>query len=101
MRDSSGVHNGGPNVIDQLLLDKLLAIMNGVEDFTHGERCGGVLTDEAEASLQLCGNGILEPKEMIGLEALSKARRFDRREAMVRVVQQVKISPEFFAQPFE
>src|SRR6266850_119761 len=79
MRDSSSVHNGGPNVIDQLPLDKLLAIINGVEYFADGQWRSGVLTDKPEALLQLRGNRILEPEQMIRLEALSQARRFDRR----------------------
>ena len=71
MRHSSRVHNGGPNVIDQLLLDKLLAIINGVEYFADGQWRSGVLADKPEALLQLRGNRILEPKQMIRLEALS------------------------------
>src|SRR5258708_32388410 len=99
MRDSSSVHNGGPNVIDQLLLDKLLAIINGVEYFADGQWRSGVLTDKPEALLQLRGNRILEPEQIIRLEALSQARRSDRREPMRGAVQQQKMTPEFVTPP--
>jgi hypothetical protein len=36
------------NDLHELFLDELLAIVNGIEDFTHGQRRGGVLADQAE-----------------------------------------------------
>ena len=60
-----------------------------------------MLTDEAKAFLQLRRNWIFEPKQMKRFEAPSEARCFDWGEPVMRVVQQMKIRPEFFAQPFE
>ena len=95
------MHHGGPDVINELFLDELLAIINGIEDFTDGQRCRGVLPDEAEAFLHLRRNRIFEPEQMKRFEALPQARRFNRRKAMMRIVQQVKIRAEFLAQPFK
>src|ERR1700730_14257075 len=41
MGNSAGVHYGGADVIDELLLNELLAIVDGVEDFADGKRRGG------------------------------------------------------------
>jgi hypothetical protein len=76
VRNSSRMHNRGPDVIDELLLDQLLAIENGIENFADGERRGGVLTDETKTFLQLRRNRIFKPKQVIRLEALSEAPRF-------------------------
>src|ERR1700739_131532 len=43
--DAARMHDGGANVVDQLLLDQLLAIPNAVEDLPHRKRCRGVLAD--------------------------------------------------------
>ncbi len=42
------MHNRGPNVVNELLLDELLAIVNRVENFTHRQRSSSVLPDEAK-----------------------------------------------------
>ena len=95
------MHNGSPDVVNELFLDELLAIVNGIEHFTNGQRCSGVLTNEAKAFLQLRRNWIFEPEQMKRFEAFSGSRRLDGREAMVCIVQQMNIRPEFFAQPLE
>ena len=48
--DAAGVHHGRADVVDQLLLDQLLGVPDGVEDLADGERRGGVLADQPEAS---------------------------------------------------
>src|SRR6266567_4043334 len=101
MRDSSGMHHGRPDVIDQLFLDEPLAIINGIEDFTHRQRRGGVLADQTETFLQLRRNRVFEPEQMIRFEVLSEACRFDGREPVMRIMQQVQIRSEFFAQTFK
>lgn len=52
VRDSARVHDGGADIVDQLFLDQLLAIVDAVEHFTDRERRGGVLADDPEALLQ-------------------------------------------------
>src|SRR5882724_2457366 len=95
------MHHSSPDVVDELFLDKLLAIVNGIEDFTHGQRRGGVLTNQAEAFLQLCRNWILEPEQMKWFEALPQARCFDRCEPVMGIMQQVNFRSELLAKPFE
>src|SRR5882672_9179164 len=99
--NSAGVHDGGAAVIDPLFLDELLAIVDGIEDFTDGEGRGGVAADQAKTFLQLGGRGIFEPEEMIGLEFFAEAGGFDGRKAMVHIVEQGKLRAEFLAQAFE
>ena len=82
---------GHSNVVDQLFGDDGLGVPNRVEDFTESERRGGVLADDAKAFLKLCGDGIFEPEEVIGLEALAEAGCFDRRQAVMRVVQEMNV----------
>src|SRR5437016_359149 len=79
MRNPTRVYNRGPNVIDELLLDELLAIVDRIEDFPNSQRRRGVLADEAKAFLQLCRNRVFEPEQVKGFEALSEACRFDWR----------------------
>jgi len=54
------MHNRGPDVINELLADKLLAIVDRIENFTDRQRRRGVLADEAEALLELGRNRIFE-----------------------------------------
>jgi hypothetical protein len=62
LRDAPAMNHGRPDVIDQLFLDQLLAIINAVKHFADRQRCGGVLSDNPKALLQFGGNGILQPK---------------------------------------
>src|SRR5258707_5492257 len=71
MGNSCGVHHGGADVIDQLLLNELLAIEDGVEDFTDGERRGGVAANQAKTFLQLGGDGVFGPEEMVKVGVFS------------------------------
>src|ERR1700676_1226060 len=95
------MHNRGPNVINELLLDELLAIVNRVENFTHRQRSSSVLPNQTKTFLQLRRNRIFEPKQMKRFEALSQARCFDRRQPVMNIVQQGKIPAKFLPQPFE
>src|SRR5467141_1322112 len=101
MGNSAGVHDRGADVVDELLLNELLAIEDGVEDFADSERRGGVAANQAKTFLQLGGSGIFEPEEMIGLEFFAEAGGFDGRKAMMYIVEQGKLRAEFFAQAFE
>src|ERR1700687_6203242 len=101
MGNSTGVHDGGADVIDELLLNELLAVVDGVENFADGERRGGVAANQAKAFLQLGGDGIFEPEEMVGFELFAEAGGFDGREAVMRVMEQMEVGAKFLAQAFE
>src|ERR1700730_10078212 len=85
MGNSAGVHDSVANVVDQLFLNELLAIVDRIETFADGKRRGGVAANQAKAFLQLGGGGIFEPKKMIGLEFLAETCGFDGRKAVMRV----------------
>ena len=68
MGNSAGVYDGGADVIDELLLNELLTIKNRVENFANGERRGSVPANQTKTFLQLGGDGIFEPEEMVRLE---------------------------------
>src|SRR6266852_2174751 len=75
MRNPTGMHNRGPDVVNELLLDELLAIVDRIEDFADRYRRGGVPADEAQTFLQLSRNRIFQPEQVKGFQALSEARR--------------------------
>ena len=60
-----------------------------------------MLSDQAEAGLLFGGSGIFEPEEVMRLETAAEATRFDRRQPVVRVVQQVDVGAELFAKSLE
>ena len=70
--DAAGVHHRGADVVDELLLDQLLAVIDGVEHFAHRQRRGGVLADQAEPLLQFRRRGILQPEQMVRLQFLAQ-----------------------------
>ena len=55
----------------------------------------------AEAFLQLRRHRILHPPQAVRLEALADARRLDRRQPVMDVVQQVQLRAELGAHPLE
>ena len=62
MRNASRVNYRCPDIVNQLFLNQLLAIVDAVKYFTHGQRSSGVLPDEPETLLQLGRNWIFQPK---------------------------------------
>ena len=99
--DSTSMHDSGPYVVNQLFLDEPLAIVNRVEDFADGNGSRSVLANQAKTILKLGGSGIFQPEKMIWLEALAQARGFNRRQAMVGIMQKREILAELLAQARE
>src|SRR5262245_40336083 len=91
MRDASRADDGHADVVDELLLDQLLAVPDRIEHFTDREWRGRVLPYQPERLVVLRGRRVLEPKEAIPFERFSKLPRFDRCEPMMRIVQQVRL----------
>jgi hypothetical protein len=87
VRNSTGVHDRSANVVDQLFLDELLAIVDGIENLADGERRSGMAANQAKTFLQLGGRGVFEPEQMIRFKLFAKAAGFYRRETMVRIVE--------------
>ena len=88
------VHDGHADVVDQLLFDQLRAVVDRVEHFADRDRRRRVLADGAERRLVLRRDRILEPEQAVRLEALAQPRGFDRRQAVVHVVEQVDVEPD-------
>ena len=85
--DPPAVHDGHADVVDQLFLDELLAVVDGVEHFAHRDRRRRVLANRAERRLILRRHWILEPEQPVRLETLAEPRGLDRRKAVMHVVQ--------------
>src|ERR1700676_1399324 len=91
MRNSAGVPDSRADIVDQLFVNELLAIVDGVENLADGERCGGVSPYQAKTFLQLGGRGIFEPKQVIRLELFAEAAGFDRCKPVMRVVKKMQV----------
>ena len=61
MGDAACVCNGGTNVVDELLLDELLAVPYRVEDLAYGQWGDGVLANQAETFLIFSRDSVLKP----------------------------------------
>src|SRR5262249_49145607 len=99
--DSAGVNDCGANEIDELLLNQLLTIENGVEHFSNRQWSRRVLTDYAKAVLRLGRRRGFQPKKMERLKLFTHASSFNGSQAMVRIVQHVHFRPEFLSQTRE
>ena len=59
--DAACVGNGGANVVDELLLDELLAVPYRIEDLADGQRGDGVPANQAVTFLIFSRDSILKP----------------------------------------
>jgi hypothetical protein len=91
------VGNGGADIVDKLLFDELLAVPDAVEHFAHRNWRDGVLANQAEAGLVFRRGWVFHPEHAEFFDALAETRRFDWRQAVVHVVQQVFIEAKFTA----
>src|SRR5207245_2348994 len=101
MRDAAAVYDRHANVIDELLGNQDPRVPNGAENLADRQRRCGVLAHDAVTFLQLSGHRVFQPEQMIGLETLSQARRFDWREPVMRVVQKMNVTAIFHTKRFE
>ena len=101
MRNAACVRQGRADIVDQLLLDQLLAIPDAVENFADGDRRDRMLANQPEAGLVFRGRGVFHPEQAIRLDRFAETRGFDRRQAVVDVMQQMRIEAEFVAHGFE
>jgi hypothetical protein len=85
------VGNGGTDIVDKLLFDELFAVPDAVEHFAHRNWRDGVLADQTEARLVFRRCWVFHPEHAEFFDALAETRRFDWRQTVVHVVQQVFI----------
>ena len=71
LREAAGMNDRGANIVDQLLLNELLAIEDAVEHFAHGQRRRRMPANQAETFLQFRWCRVLQPKEVIRFEFLA------------------------------
>ena len=64
--------DGGADIVDQLLFDKLFAVPDAVENFRYRNRRDRMLADQAEAFLVLQPGLGLHPEQTILFNALPK-----------------------------
>jgi hypothetical protein len=95
------MHDGCADIVDQLFLDELLAIINTIENFSDGQGSCGVLADDSKAFLEFGGRGIFQPKKVKRLQILAQPCGFDWCQTMVDVVEKMQIRAKLFAQARE
>ena len=101
VRDAPRVDDRRPDIVDELLLNELLAVENGIEHLAHRNRRRRMLANQAEPRLQFRRRRIFEPEQMVRLEAFPQPRRLDRRQPMMRVVKQLHVGTDLVAQALE
>src|SRR5919198_2084460 len=101
MRDPARMDDRGPDIIDELVLNEVLAVVDAVEDLADRERRHRMLSDEAESVLILGRGRILHPEQAVRFQRLPEASRFDRREPVMDVVQDMVLEAESLAQAFK
>ena len=60
--DAAGVDRRDADIVDQLLLDELFAVPDGVEHLADGDRGGRMLPDQAETVLPFCRHRVFQPE---------------------------------------
>src|SRR5579875_4221699 len=95
--DAARVRRSCANVVDELLLDELLAVKDGIEDLAGRQGRSGVPADEAEALLIFCRRRVFEPEKPEFFQAFTQRGRLNGREPVVRVVKQRKVEAELGA----
>lgn len=89
--------DSGADIVDKLLFDKLLAVPDAVEHLAHRNWRDGMLADQAEALLVFRRRWVFHPEHAERFDTLAEARRFDGRQAVVHVVQEMLIEAKFTA----
>ena len=93
--------NGGADIVDQLLFNKLLAVPDTVKHFSNRNRRDRVLTDQTEAGLVFRRRRIFHPEHTECFNALTESRRLNRGQTVVHVVQKMLIKAKFTAHRIE
>src|SRR5688572_29347110 len=101
VRDAACMNDGRADEVDELLLNELFAIPDGIEHLTYRERRDSVTADNLERRLIVRGSGIFHPEETIRLKVAPEARGFDGREPVMHVMKQLDIRAVIDAQPLE
>ncbi len=93
--------NGGTDIVDKLLFNELLAVPDAVKHFAHRNRRDGMLADKAEAGLIFRRRRVFHPEHAEFFNALAKTGRFNRRQAVMHVMQKMFIKAELAAHRIE
>ena len=101
VRNAAGMHDRRADEVDQVLLDEMLAIPDGVEDLADRQRRHGVMPDQLERVLILGRRRVLQPEQPIRLQLARQSRGLDRRQTMMCVMQQLDVVTVVHAQLFE
>src|SRR5205807_1614636 len=77
--------------VDKLLGDERQALVFGMEELSHRDRCRGVLPDQPEALLVLGPERVFQEEKMERLQLLRKTGRLDRREPLMDVMEELDL----------
>src|SRR5215813_10802469 len=97
MCDAPGVNGRHANVIDELLGNQSSRVPDRGENFADRQWRRRMLAHDSVPFLQFARYSVFKPEQMIGFETFSKTRRFDRREAMMSIVQEMNVVSELHA----
>ncbi len=88
MADSTGMHNCTADVVNEPILDELLAVPRGVEYFSDRQRGSGVFAHDSQRVLVLGGGDILQPVHSIRFKGVAQLACLSGRQPMMTVMKQ-------------
>src|SRR3546814_19098429 len=87
--DAARVEHGRADIVDQPVLDQMLAVPDRAENLPDRKRRRRMLADQAERLLILRRGRTFDPEGTIRLEILAEPRRLERGQPVVDVVEQM------------
>ncbi len=99
--DTARMGDGGADIVDQLLFDKLFAVPDAVENFPYRNRRDRMLADQAEAFLVFSRGRIFHPEQTVLLDAFAETGRFNWRQTVVHIVQKMFVETKLVAHGFK
>src|SRR5215831_20371374 len=91
MRDAAGMNARHASVIDELLGYQSSRIPDCGENLADRQWRRRMLAHDPVPFLQFACYSVFKPEQMIGVETLSETCRFDRRETMMGIVQEMNV----------
>src|SRR4030095_11660384 len=98
VRNAACMDDRGANVIDELFLNELLAVVDCVEHLANRQGRGRVLANQTKAFLQLCWCGILHPEKMKRFQGFAETSGLDWSQPMMDIMQKMQVGGKFLSQ---
>jgi hypothetical protein len=101
VRDAAAVHDGRADVVDELVLDQVLAVPDRIEHFADGEWRHVCLRTSSKDLLVFRGGRVFHPEQAIRLERATKRAASSGVQPVMHVVQQLDLGSVILAQALE